>query len=83
MIITICAGSSCHHRQSEEVIPYLQQIIELYGLESDIVLKASFCMGKCSEGFNLKIDDQIVTFSSSEQCRSYLRDRIRREFIDG
>ena len=83
MTITICAGSCCHHRQSEEMIPFLQSLIKRHNLEEKILLKASFCMGRCSEGFNLMIDEEIKTFNDSVKCSSYLEDIIEKMSING
>ncbi len=60
MEIVICVGSSCHLKGAEDVIKTFKELIEKENLEAKIVLKGSFCMGKCSEdGVTVKIGEEI------------------------
>ncbi len=60
MEITICVGSSCHLKGAEDVIKKFKELIEKENIGAKIVLKGSFCMGKCSEdGVTVKIGDEI------------------------
>lgn len=70
--IVICAGSCCHHRCDDELIPSIQKLISDNNLEEKIQLKASFCMGQCGEGFNIKINGKIHNFLSMKECMDYL-----------
>ncbi len=60
MELLICVGSSCHLKGSEVVIKTFQDLIEKEAVGSKVVLKGSFCMGKCSEnGVTVKIGDRF------------------------
>lgn len=60
MIIQICVGSSCHLKNSREIIELFRYAIDEYKLEDDVTLAGSFCIGKCSgEGVTVQFDDDI------------------------
>ena len=66
MEIYVCIGSSCHLRGSYDIIELLKKNIKLNNLEDKIDLKASFCLGKCTSGVTIKVDDEIITGVSKE-----------------
>ena len=62
MIIQICVGSSCHLKGSEEIVRLLNEKISENGLQDEITLAGSFCIGRCSRtGVTVQIDDEVVT----------------------
>lgn len=62
MIVQVCVGSSCHLKGSEEIVNLLNQKIAENGLQDEITLAGSFCIGKCSRnGVTVQVDDEIVT----------------------
>jgi NADH:ubiquinone oxidoreductase subunit E len=79
MIITVCVGSSCHIKGSHSFIDYLQKAIPAYNLEQKIVLKASFCMGHCSEGINIKVDDEHITVRNLDEMKELFVNRLVNE----
>ncbi len=76
MEITVCVGSSCHIKGSHFFIDFLQKAIPAYNLEQKIILKASFCMGRCSEGINIKVDDELITLHSVEELKELFINRL-------
>ncbi|MDK2933417.1 MAG: hypothetical protein PWP27_1227 [Clostridiales bacterium] len=48
--VYICVGSSCHLKGSYHIIKTFQNLIKKHDLEEKIELKASFCLGHCTEG---------------------------------
>lgn len=66
MEIYVCIGSSCHLRGSYDIIELLKKNIKLNNIEDKIDLKASFCLGKCTSGVTIKVDDEIITGVSNE-----------------
>ena len=57
--VTVCVGSSCHIRGAYDIIKKFDQIIRERKLQDDVFLKGSFCMEHCTEGVNMKIDDEL------------------------
>ena len=60
MVVQICVGSACHLRGSFNVIQTFQKLIENYGLQDQVTLKAAFCMGHCTDGVSTMFDDEFV-----------------------
>jgi NADH:ubiquinone oxidoreductase subunit E len=53
--VTICVGSSCSVRGSEEVAAALEQLIEREKLSDKVELVGAFCMEMCSTGVSIKV----------------------------
>ena len=63
MTITICIGSSCHLKGSRTIIQKLEELITERQLNDQIELNGSFCMGECSNGVCVKINDELFSVS--------------------
>ena len=57
MNIKVCVGSSCHLKGSYDVILAMKDILKKYDVEDLVELQASFCLGHCAQGVNIKTDD--------------------------
>ncbi len=66
MNIYICVGSSCHIKGSYNIIQLMKEAIETYHLEEKVNLFAAFCLGRCTDGVTVKIDDEIICGVSAE-----------------
>ena len=65
--LTVCIGTSCHLRGSEEVIKTFKKLIKSGSLEKSINLKGTFCMGRCSEeNVVVSIDSEIFNTTPEE-----------------
>jgi len=66
--VTVCIGSSCHLKGSRDVVERLEELITQYGLKDEVDLGGTFCMGKCTEGVCVTVDDILhsVTPSTTE-----------------
>lgn len=68
--VYICVGSSCHLKGSHYIIKTFQSLIKKYNLQQKVELKASFCLGNCTEGVSVKVGNDFiggVTVSNAEQ----------------
>lgn len=66
MEVFVCIGSSCHLRGSYDIINALKKCISDHGLEDQVNLNGSFCLGKCTNGVTIKVDDQLITGVSTD-----------------
>ena len=66
MNIYVCVGSSCHLKGSYQIIELMKKALEDNGLTDQVNLSAAFCLGKCTHGVTIKVDDEIVTGVSPE-----------------
>lgn len=55
--VTICIGSSCHLKGSYEVLERLQTLIDRRRLKDVVALKASFCMGACTNSVCVSVGE--------------------------
>ena len=77
MIIQICVGSSCHLKGSPEIVELFQKAIADKGLEDEVTLAASFCIGKCGkEGVTVQIDDDIHVGVTRENFKEFFEENV-------
>ena len=58
--VSVCVGSSCHLKGSYEIIKRFEAMIEEQNLEEWVVLKAAFCLGKCTDGVSVKVGEDFL-----------------------
>ena len=61
MKVTVCIGSSCHIKGSRQVVEYLQNAINENGLDDQVKLNGTFCMGKCQQGVCVTVDEEFFS----------------------
>ena len=74
--VTVCVGSSCHIKGAREMIASFNDFLIEKGLQNKIELKGAFCMERCGEGINWKINDEIITSPSVEDGTKMFRKRV-------
>ena len=77
MVIQVCVGSSCHIKGSPEIIELLTKAVKDSGLEDEITLAGSFCIGKCNRvGVTVQVDDVIHTGVTRENFREFFAQHV-------
>jgi NADH:ubiquinone oxidoreductase subunit E len=72
MIIQICVGSSCHIKGSHRIVELMNKAIDDYGLQDEIILTGSFCIGRCNPiGVTIQIDDDIHSGITPENFKDF------------
>jgi len=74
--VTVCVGSSCHIKGARDLISSFNDFLAKEGLCDKVELKGSFCMERCGEGINWKIDDEILTSPNVEQGTEMFRKKV-------
>jgi NADH:ubiquinone oxidoreductase subunit E len=74
MDIYICIGSACHLKGSYQVIKKFEKFIDKHP-DKNIVLKSSFCLGKCSEGVSVKIGSTVYSVSI-DSVEDFLKEKV-------
>ncbi|MDF2566797.1 MAG: NADH-quinone oxidoreductase subunit [Oscillospiraceae bacterium] len=69
-------GSSCHLKGSYQVIKTFQDLIKNLNLEEKILLKASFCQGKCTDGIAVTFDGEQLTHLSINNAEQIFNEVI-------
>ena len=84
MLIQICVGSSCHLKGSGEIVELFSEYIEKHGLEDEIALSGSFCIGKCNRlGVTVQIDDDIHTGVTKENFKEFFAAQVLAKLQNG
>lgn len=67
--IYICVGSSCHLKGSYNIINLMKEALEKHHLTDKVNVSAAFCLGKCTSGVTIKVDDEIITGVSPDNFK--------------
>ena len=77
MVIQICVGSSCHIKGSADIVELLQQAVAENGLENEVTLAGSFCIGKCNRvGVTVQVDDEVHVGVTKEGFREFFEKNV-------
>jgi NADH-quinone oxidoreductase subunit G len=76
MNIYICVGSSCHLKGSYDIIQLIKEAITKHQLEDKINLSAAFCLGHCTDGVSVKINDDIVCGVSRDNFPDFFQNEV-------
>ena len=74
--VTVCVGSSCHLKGAREVILRFNEVLARHGLEKQVALQGSFCMERCGEGVNWKIDDETFSSADCDEAMAILQQKV-------
>jgi NADH:ubiquinone oxidoreductase subunit E len=65
----ICLGSSCFSRGNKDIVMFIKDYLKKNHLDDRVIFRGSRCMGNCSNGPNLTINDRTygeITISNVE-----------------
>ena len=77
MKVTVCIGSSCHLKGSRQVVEELRRLIAEEGLEDQVEIAGTFCLGQCQRGVCVTIDDEMVYAVSPDTVEEFFRTEIQ------
>lgn len=80
--LSVCVGSACHLKGSYNILNIFQQLIEEYRISDKVELKASFCMGHCSENVSVRMDGDKVYSVSSATAKSFFDKEVMSRLKD-
>ena len=83
MNISVCIGSSCHLRGSYDIIQRLKELIAEQKLEDKVNLSASFCLGQCTHGCTIRVDEEIVTGVTKDNIDGILPKALAKAEAEG
>ena len=77
VIVQVCVGSSCHLKGSAEIVELLERAVEEHGIQDDVVLTGSFCIGKCNRvGVTVQVNDDVHVGVTVENFSDFFRSNI-------
>ncbi|HOP41810.1 MAG TPA: (2Fe-2S) ferredoxin domain-containing protein [Syntrophales bacterium] len=76
LLITICVGSSCSLRGSDELASELFNLIKKEKLEGLVDIVGAFCMDSCSKGVSVRVGDHEFSGILPEDAESFFYKEI-------
>lgn len=76
MNIYICVGSTCHLKGSYKIINLMKDNIKKYSLEDTINISAAVCLGKCTDGVCVKVEDEVICGVSPENFNQFFEENV-------
>jgi len=76
MDIYVGVGSSCHLKGSYSIVNLMREALKENFLEDRVNLLASFCLGKCTDGVTIKVDDDIICGVSEENFSTIFSEHV-------
>lgn len=77
VIVQVCVGSSCHLKGSQEIVELLEKAIESNGIQDDVVLTGSFCIGKCNRvGVTVQVNDDVHVGVTVENFSDFFKNNV-------
>lgn len=78
MEIKVCVGSACYVKGSDQVIKKLEQLVKQYNIEDKILLKASFCLGNCTNAVSVQLDEKLYGLDPNNVETFFKEEVLRR-----
>jgi NADH:ubiquinone oxidoreductase subunit E len=76
LLITICVGSSCSLRGSDELATSLFRLIEKEKLEGIVDIVGAFCMDACSKGVSVRVGEREFSGIRPDQAEEFFYKEI-------
>jgi NADH:ubiquinone oxidoreductase subunit E len=77
LIVTICVGSSCSIRGSDELASEIQRLIEKEGLQGLVDIVGAFCMDTCSKGVSIRVGERAFSGIRPEDAEDFFYKEIK------
>lgn len=71
--ITVCVGSACHLKGAYDIIAMFQKLIAASSLDDTVTLKGSYCLGKCSKGVSVKVDESGIMSVTPDCAEAFFK----------
>lgn len=76
LTVTVCVGSSCSVRGSDELAAEFERLIEKEKLTNKIELVGAFCMEACSMGVSVRVNNQTFREIRPEDAEKFFYGEI-------
>jgi len=66
--ISVCVGTSCMVRGSQNLLQLLVRFVEDQGLQNDVDIRATFCFEMCDRGPTIAVGDEVIEKCTFEKA---------------
>ena len=71
LIVTVCVGSSCSLRGSDEFASEIHRLMLKEKLEGQVDIVGAFCMDACSKGVSVKVGDRSFSNIRTDEAEAF------------
>jgi NADH-quinone oxidoreductase subunit G len=75
--VSVCAGTNCFLKGSQEVIRDVLQCVDAQQLQDQVEVSASFCFEKCDQGPTVQVDGQQLQNCNGQKACAAMRERLK------
>ncbi len=83
LVVELCMGSSCFARGNSQTLAALESYLLESGLTDSVSLVGHLCMGSCSKGPNIRIDDTTYQGLGTDEVLLLVREALDKRGISG
>ncbi len=81
MVVKVCVGSACYVKGSHIIVKSLESLINEHNLEDKVVLKASFCLGHCTNAVAVELDEKETFALEPEGVTEFFNVHIKKRVL--
>lgn len=74
--VAVCVGTSCYLKGSYNLLQGLLKLIKEHKLEDKVSVGATFCLERCSQGPNIRINDEVISGVNDENLERIFEEEI-------
>jgi NADH-quinone oxidoreductase subunit G len=75
--VSVCAGTNCFLKGSQEVIRDVLQCVDAEQLQDQVEVSASFCFEQCHQGPTVRVDGQQIQNCTGQKACAAMRERLK------
>ena len=80
--VSVCVGTSCYVKGSQNLLNALIRRIEEMGLATKVNVRASFCLEQCTEGPNVRVGDRVINRCSLEAAEAAITEALAAKALE-
>jgi NADH-quinone oxidoreductase subunit G len=74
--VSVCVGTSCYLRGSQDLLRSLIHRLEAEGLDEVVDVKATFCFERCDRGPTVRVGEQVLERTNLEQVMTVVQEEL-------
>lgn len=74
--VAVCVGTSCYLKGSYNLLQGLLKLIKEHKLEDKVSVGATFCLERCSQGPNIRVNDEVISGVNEENLERIFNEEI-------
>ena len=79
--IAVCVGTSCYLKGSYDLLQELLELTKEYGVEDRVSVGATFCLEHCTEGPNIRINEEVFSGVSKDKLRQIFEEVVLSKLV--